>query len=83
MTHFRGNISHHVQIGTNLVISALSSLSLPHADITHDDNFAALLKSKVQVFSVASSHRSGKMTSTQGKAVDALALSKSKCWGIH
>ena len=62
------------------MIGSLSSFSLPHADITHDDNFASLFESKVQVCSVASSHRSGKMISTQGKAVDALALSKR--WGI-
>ena len=72
MTDYRGEIAHHVQTGTNLVISSLSSFSLPLADITHDDNFASLHESKVQVCTGASRHRSGKMTSTQGKAVDAL-----------
>ena len=56
----------------SLVIYSILSLYTPIAGITDNDNFASMLENKVQVSAI----QSGNVKSNQGKAVDALALSK-------
>ena len=58
----------------SLVINSLSSLSTLIADITNDDKFASMLENKIQVSAI----KSGNVNSNQGKAVDALYLSKGR-----
>ena len=68
--------------GHTLVINSFSSCThSPLADITHDDNFGNVLLSKVQVSAVKK--KAGTVGSTQGKLVDAQALSRRWMIPLH
>ena len=70
---------------TNLYIRAISS-SVPQSDISDDDNLGNVLMNKLQVsaieraISTVQTTKTGNVTSTQGKSVDAHDLDR--CWMI-
>ena len=72
MMDHKGEIVHVDDRERPMIISSLNSLVMPAANITDDDNFAEALSSKVRVSAVSS----GNIRSSQGKAVDAHALSR-------
>ena len=74
MKYYQGGISmpYPSSRGNYFFINSLLSLSTSISDITDGDNFDSMLENKVQVSSIQSVN----LNSSQGKAVDAIALSK-------